>query len=180
VAEPDAHLARAMLARTRMLRGAWEEALSIIQEQGLADAARVPITGRYCLWRNDVELAKRTLESSAAELPFTKVLLEVVVHRKAPWEHAPRPAEAGSRFYTFLAQVGVETAAFLGDAPRALDFLEQADGAGSFDIAWLEGCPLFGEIRSHPRFQAARAGIAARAAEVEAAYLEEIEMPAVR
>jgi predicted Zn-dependent protease len=41
----------------------------------------------------------------------------------------------------------------LGDAARALDWLERALEARASDLAWLAARPVFGGLRSEPRFQ---------------------------
>jgi serine/threonine-protein kinase len=55
------------------------------------------------------------------------------------------------------------------DIDRSLDAVEEATRAGLIDLGWLDHCPLFPPLRSHPRWAPVREVIAARAAEIRAA-----------
>ena len=59
-----------------------------------------------------------------------------------------------------------EIFAFLGRDEDAIRAVESAAESGLGDLAWVERCPLLAPLKGHPRFEAARAEIAARAAAV--------------
>ena len=175
--EPDTQLARVSLGRLHMVRGAVDKAAAIATAQDIADPALLPMIGRYCLWTRDVERARAVLEELAKsnhEMRLTRVMLGAVARGEAPWELLPPPTEVNSRFHAFMSQIAAEAAGFLGDVERGLAYTEQASIAGTFDLAWMDGCPLLAGLRDHPRFQAARVAVEARAAAIEAAYLEPV------
>lgn len=67
------------------------------------------------------------------------------------------------RFATLMSQVLAESLAYFGDHEGALSHVERSVAAGLFDLAWVDRCPVLDVIRQHPRFQAARATVEARA-----------------
>ena len=93
------------------------------------------------------------------------------MHRTPPYDRAPSPVGATSRFYLFLRQIEAESAMFLGDPGRALSALSACAEGGVFDVAWADMCPLFEPLQKDPRFLDARDRLAARAKRIEEAYL---------
>ncbi len=175
LAEPETQLSRVMLARIHMMRGSWDKVQAIVFAEGAGEPALLPLAGRYCLWKRDAERARTLvadLTKRGNDLRLTRIMLNVVAEGAAPWDDLPKPAELNNRFHAFMSQICAEAAAYLGDTERTLEFVERADTAGVFDVAWMDGCPLFEEARSHPRFQAVHERVAARASAIEAAYLE--------
>jgi hypothetical protein len=70
----------------------------------------------------------------------------------------------------FFLQLTAEAAAFAGDRARAIDAITKAASLSLFDVAWMDGCPLFAELRKDAAFVSVREQVAARAARVEEAY----------
>jgi hypothetical protein len=68
------------------------------------------------------------------------------------------------RHRCMMHEVAAEILAMQGDQERALEEIERAVQLPFVNVAWLDGCPLFEPIRPGPRFAAARAIAAARAA----------------
>jgi hypothetical protein len=62
-----------------------------------------------------------------------------------------------------MNQLAAEFLAHFGDPEAAVVNVERAVGAGLFDLAWLDLCPVLERARSLPRFVAARAAVAERA-----------------
>ncbi|MEZ4294573.1 MAG: hypothetical protein R3B70_06330 [Polyangiaceae bacterium] len=184
LSEPTTQLARLMLARVHMLQGDWDKAYSFIGNTVSLDPAALPGLARYCLWRRDDTRARALLSRIDEQNPdlkhrlrITRMMLEAVSLRRPPWAEvdAEGLAEMNPRFVTFAFQVMTEIAVYCDDPDRALSFLDRADLMGLFDLAWMDACPLLTPLRSAPRFQSIRAHVEARAAAVEAAYLEPIE-----
>ena len=80
------------------------------------------------------------------------------------------PSRFTERTRGFFAQLEAEAAGALGDRERALAAIERATSNGIFDVAWLDACPPLAALREEPRFLAAMAIVAARAARVVEAY----------
>ena len=172
--EPSIILSRLALARIHDLLGERDEADRIVRE---VPAASAPYYARILLWRRDVAGAEALLRAPiATTLPGSaQALLGLVARRTTPYEGLEQilAQRAGTpRSRTFCLQLLVEAASFVGDAPRAALALAEAADLGLCDVAWLDRCPLFEDLRREPTFGAAREKIAARAALVEAAYRE--------
>ena len=58
-------------------------------------------------------------------------------------------------------QLIAEQRAHAGDLPGVLSALRSVDRAGSIDVAWLDGCPLFEKVRLSSGFGALKSAIAA-------------------
>jgi len=67
------------------------------------------------------------------------------------------------RFRALMCQLASEGLSRLGLHADALDYVERAVAEGLFDLGWLDLCPLLAPLRESPRFEAARAGVVARA-----------------
>ena len=77
----------------------------------------------------------------------------------------PRP----SRVRPLLHQTLVELAAFEGKTEMALRGLRRAVDEQLYDVAWLDHCPLFESLRTHPELVAARSDMLRAIAPFQAA-----------
>ena len=75
------------------------------------------------------------------------------------------PLEINGQWMQLIA----EQRAHSGDLPGVLSALRSVDGAGSVDVAWLDGCPLFEKVRLSSGFGALKSTFSARAREVRIA-----------
>ncbi len=130
---------------------------------------------RITLWRRDVASAKAFLERLddvpvGMRMPAGMIFHLIVSGTLSDFgrhELNARAAQGRSqRRRAFFRQHLAECLAYANDPDGALEALEDADRAASFDVFWLDGCPLFEQLRAHPRFTAVRATFARRADEV--------------
>ena len=84
-----------------------------------------------------LDVAQRGLVSSDVR--------DLLAHRADEASDVPRRRCA---YHQLEAEVG----ASCRDVPYALASLDRADGAGLFDVGWLERCPALASIRREPRF----------------------------
>jgi serine/threonine-protein kinase len=170
--EPNLEFARSALSRFHALRGDWDRAMSIIDKEVR------PMSARLLLWHRDA----KTAEALLATLPTTddpdrpihqvvRMLLDVTAHgtRPPPEFHTLDP-NMKPRVNAFRAQLWAELSAALGDVDDAIVALEHCVQSDVFDVAWLDGCPLFKTLRRDPRVAPFREKFAARAAHVIEAY----------
>jgi serine/threonine-protein kinase len=173
--EPDYELPVLALCRTYELRGdpgsvdRWVESRS---DRG----TNVAVLSRMLLWRRDAARAAEMLEHlPAGKGPFVvfRGLLELTAHGKLPFDvlGATGIGRASPRTRAFFFQLEAECACVIDDVDRALAAIEQAAALVFFDEAWMALCPLLAPLRDHPRFLAAKAVVAARAARVVAELL---------
>jgi serine/threonine-protein kinase len=179
--EPANGLAYRELARARALRGEWHLVDDAAEPTGAPGdrISRYVARARFAMWRRDVEAGRALLASLSSEergstfLP--QALVEVLVDGAYPFARPEmaalmRDIGASPRRLVFFSQMDAEVSAFLGRADAALAALERASAAGLIDLLWLDRCPLFDELRSHPRLLAARAPVADRAAAILRAF----------
>ena len=164
------------LARTAELLGDRDEVERLVGD-ARETPSFLPLTARLALWRRDAGLAAELLRDLRPDtLPkrMAQLFLTILVTGQAP-EELPMPASDPAlrtpRARSFAAQLHAECNAVLGRRDSVLAAIERAAAAGVTDVAWLEGCPLFDELRADPRFTAASEVIAAKAERVVAAYL---------
>jgi serine/threonine-protein kinase len=170
--DPDATLARLALGRVYELTGEPDEADRLTAERHETSA----FFARLVMWRRDRGRAAELLRTAPLTGPAgarTRLLLEAMAGGPPPYDaFASLASRATVRLGAFFAQLETEVAAFAGDHPRALAALTRTADAGTFDVAWADGCPLLQPLRAHPIFAEARARIAARADRAIAAYRE--------
>ena len=129
------------------------------------------LSGRISLWSKNVERA-RALRARLGRRPHDRqeraaYVLDVAMGGDAgeAIDYFAWLAEGDSqaaRRSAAARKVQAELAAWSGDLPRALDAIEAAaTTTGFFDVAWLDGCPLFTTLRTAPRFTELRAVVAA-------------------
>ena len=127
---------------------------------------------RFATWRRDVEVNHRlrasfdtaTLGPDDVEtVVFVRMLLDVHFCDSDPTPMfellsacACQPS-ASPRRALFCLQLLAETAAYVGDRPRALAAVEGMCALGSYDALWLDRCPLLEPLREHPRVCQVRA-----------------------
>jgi serine/threonine-protein kinase len=175
--EPDITLARLALARLFELDGDPAEADRVAPP---GSEAAIGFHARATLWRRDAARARQmlpTLKSTTPALVVVRAMLVLAAGGPPPYEalallgvRMQLRGRASIRARAFFHQLEAESAAFLGDRDRALDAIRRASEHAVFDVAWLDLCPLFADLRDDPAFALARAPVAARAAAVEAAY----------
>jgi serine/threonine-protein kinase len=173
--EPEITLTRIALARTHELLGEHDEADRVAEQ--VRDS---PLLARFVAWRRDTRKAQDLLRSMPGSVPgqasatwrAARLLLEMTTGGAPPYDFYALlidPARAPLRSRFFL-QLTAEAAAFAGDRARAIDAVTRAAALSLFDVAWMDGCPLFADLRRDPAFVAVREQVAARAARVEEAY----------
>ncbi len=130
---------------------------------------------RIALWHQRVDLARQWLADMRARdaVPYAAgALLQVVIgeavsddERRDVEERASAPGRALRR-RAFFGQIASEVRAVQRNVDEALRWLETADAAGLFDLAWLERCPILGALRADPRYARVHAATVERAARV--------------
>lgn len=174
--EPGMEPPLVALARTAELLGDRDEVEPLVGD-AKETPSFLPLTARLALWPRDASLAAKLLRDLRPDtLPkrMAQLVLTIVVTGQAP-EELPMPtgdpALRTPRARSFAAQLHAECNAVLGRRDSALDAITRAAAVGVMDIAWLDRCPLFDELRADPRFTAASDVVAAKAERVVAAYV---------
>jgi len=172
--DPQIPLTQTALARAYALLGDWTKVDELISNPEVLMANRGPLA-RYFGWRRDVEGAKKLLDEMArlGVQSTGGTMLDIIITGELPDDVTTFPPSTDAREIrrrTFLLQLDVEASAYVGALERALEGLRQSAAAGLIDIAWLDGCPLFDQLRADPRFEPIRAIVKKRADEIIAAY----------
>jgi serine/threonine-protein kinase len=179
--EPILASARVELARLHALQGDRSSSEAFFGDEpadpGLSNLYWIN-RARVALWQQDFErvgLWRSKMETRTDLFPSIRLLFLALTHDPAFAVQvqaalvemgAPSPLLRRSAFYAVLT---AEFAQFLGETEMALTAIERADACLLIDVSWLDLCPTLEPLRRHPRFVAARASIAARAAEVRGA-----------
>ncbi len=136
---------------------------------------------RLASWRRDL---KRTLDAVERMKSFlgnvTGSLMELIsrfaidkAFDDAAWQdamHRLAHNELSSRQRLVTYQRAIETAAIIHRFEEALEALTAANRLALIDVQWLDGCPLFRDWASEPRWRAQRDILAARAERVLVAF----------
>jgi len=167
-----AHFTRIWVHALRKDRARAEEALAAATQAG--NVATLLLESRLAYWWRDREMAGRVAEEisrTAGRASWS--LAAPLLAAYAAGERRP-DAEAGMlqitstrvapRHRCMMHEVAAEYFMIYDDTERALDQIERAVALPYLNVAWLDGCPLLEPIRPDPRFAAARAIAAARAA----------------
>jgi eukaryotic-like serine/threonine-protein kinase len=175
--EPQVPLTVMALARAYGLLGDWERAEAVLNAASPSVSEVAPRV-RFLIWRRDRDGLKQMIERIEAQGERGRPLmggklLGHLVRGELPDRSMflqDGSSDADTRRRAFLLQVDAETAAFVGNKDRALLALQEGAEGWLIDLAWLDRCPLFDELRGDPRFVKARALVASRAEEIVAAY----------
>jgi tetratricopeptide (TPR) repeat protein len=179
--DPSCIMAGAELARNAELAGKRSRAdewLSWGEENGPEHPAQLLVALRIARWRRDNE-RHRTVRKQAIRVAeglrgaIASALRvaagsneDVEVGRlAAATAVAGAPLEMNAQWMQLIAEQRAHT----GDLPGVLSALRSVDGAGSVDVAWLDGCPLFEKVRLSSGFGALKSTFSARAREVRIA-----------
>jgi serine/threonine-protein kinase len=179
--EPALALARRDLARAHALAGRAELALAVTAaDPDLHSSGPWLDRARFALWTRDVARARQHLaalpDTDDHQLRIARAMLRMVAEGTSPFQELALydfvvKAQTTSRRGAFAAQIEAELHAFDRRMDDALVAIEAAVRAHLFDLAWLERCPLFAELRADARYEAARVSVGQRAAPVRAAIL---------
>ena len=180
--DPDALQPRHQIARLRSMTGdhvGMMEALGPMPSHPGDAAPWFATQARGAMWRRDIEESRRlaALLPTMTIPPSARIALEhmLKVHlgnlpelddrayldRMLPVDTSRPPRRA-----SFNGQLRAEMFAYAGKLPETLEALRSADGNGIIDILWLDRCPLFDPLRSHPDFQTIHGRVALRARRV--------------
>ncbi|MFO0757986.1 MAG: protein kinase [Byssovorax sp.] len=172
--EPDHVLGRFALTRLHELDGRHDEAELILDAR---PGLMMPALSRMLMWRRDArraaELLPRIVDGHGPS-GVSRLFLQAAAGLPLDLDYLQRVAQTSAAkpiSQVFFRQAEAELAAALGDREGVFASLARAAAGPCFDLLWADRCPLFAGLRDDPRFIAARDLIAARAGEVEQAYL---------
>ncbi|MBI4816169.1 MAG: protein kinase [Deltaproteobacteria bacterium] len=170
--EPGSVLAASALARAYALLGDWNRAYEVIRVAAVDVPGESPLwalAGRFGIWRGD-RAGVAQLRNSLPNKSESMISVVTTLYANAFLEHRIGPEAAAieaevpssARRASLTRQILAEVYAVAGEPERALRALEEANGFGLVDILWLDRCPLFGSLRSSPRFSRVRSDLARR------------------
>jgi tetratricopeptide (TPR) repeat protein len=169
--EPELEFTNAALSRYHALKGNWDAAFSLTEGQV------VGARSRFLMWKRDAEGARAALATIPPDADLTRpiwrgmsAMLRATAYGEPPPATLMPVPNAKPRVRAFMAQLGTEIAATLGDTDRAFATLDECRSLGVVDVAWIERCPALDSVRGDPRFEEIRASIRARARRVLDAY----------
>jgi serine/threonine-protein kinase len=169
--EPALTAPRRELARAHALLGDIPAGFRVLEEiEASGNQGAVAGRGRLLVWMNKLEEARAVFYGSTN--PTVMSLREVVFEGK-PYERA-LPGVVGprrARRMLFYQQLRCEVLTTGGQLDLALEVLEQADFDGLFDATWLALCPALDRLRGNSRFEAVRAHVEPRAADLRGRLL---------
>jgi eukaryotic-like serine/threonine-protein kinase len=127
---------------------------------------------RMGAWTRDLDLIRQAIaqldrcatDGSVATLRhYGVVLLEPYDASALAQFHAEGLTRAkNGRLRTFIYQLAAEQTAFHGDRERTLAHLQSATDLALADLAWLDYCPLFDDLRDDPQLVELRARVLVR------------------
>jgi serine/threonine-protein kinase len=170
--EPTSMRAQANIGRHYALAGDWDRVKSFY-EHALENPLLVGQRARMAMWRRDVAAAEALdrleIDKSLVGM-LSRAMIDVTLGR--PVDRATFAISRGRTWSTVLfTQFAAEVCASAKNDDAALDIIESVTELGLFDIAWLDRCPLFADLRTHERFARARVQIAERASAIRDAYV---------
>jgi serine/threonine-protein kinase len=125
---------------------------------------------RYTMWKRNPALSAK-LGEELLKLDAQSVLARAFVgwifdnrlsqHDRSNIESRKTSPNNTPRMRIFWNQLSAEVKAYVGEDPR--DDLRAAVDLGLVDIAWMDLCPLFDEVRKDPDWPALRERVAVRA-----------------
>lgn len=164
--DPTMMSARWELSRVLALRGEYERSDALVTQE--SSPAILAHRGRTALWRGE----KFVVESAG---PGTYAQFYTGLDRDKDLTDAQRAfltereRNSVGRIRTLRLQRNAEVYAFVRDRENALSTIEKAIEADLIDVAWLDHCPLFEDLRTDPRFGRSYATLAARASRIRLA-----------
>jgi len=166
------------LVRAHALRGDWDRVDELHEHPGTSSIIALLVSrARMTLWRGYAAGDPAPPMPDLARLRWIDDVIRDAFHRGALsddnaqlWCERVAAMPAGSRVHRFFAQLGTEIALRFGHRDAGWRLLDDAVANGLLDIAWLEHAPLFDGVREDPRFVAARAEVADRAARLLAVW----------
>ncbi len=181
--EPRMFRSKGDVVRVSALLGDWGPANELF-ESTPRDDAEVNfvwfLRGRLAMWRADEAWATATLARKStltfAMAPVVIAMCTLIRERRVPDVLFDMTDSMGKvtgrvrRRPIFFRQLKAEALAYVGEAEEALGAIDEATALGLIDVVWMDHCPLFDSLRAHPRFAAARAQVAERAALVLEAF----------
>jgi serine/threonine-protein kinase len=165
--DPTLEVTRWEIIRTQALCGDWApavEALAAARSVG-EQADLSPI--RLSVWTRD----RKSIEHWANEKDVPDALryaLQGYLASKPASElyeaaDSAMPGEgASARRHCFVLQIAAEVSALMSDPSVAIEALVRADRYGLIDLLWLDGLPLFDDLRQRPDFERVRASVQRR------------------
>jgi serine/threonine-protein kinase len=182
------HVALIERARYAALAGDWDrvEAFLSVEPQLAVDrvihhAARQ----RLAIWRaaakgepvqlppEDALVEELRRRGSHPMLDYLQAVREGIERgRFTPTEASGGAIDRAGRAVAIWGQLVSEVQATLGDREGALAAIERAVVGSLTDLTWFDRCPALRSLHDEPRFLAARATVAVRAAALAAAYDE--------
>jgi eukaryotic-like serine/threonine-protein kinase len=188
--EPDLAIVRHDLARANALLGRWDEIekLARTAPEGHEGGAWID-RARFAVWERNPENAAIALDmftqqsengALAGHVPtgLVRAFLKLAAQGTSPYgddafEEFLAKGKGSPRRNAFVAQIEAEALAFLDRRPLALAAILRATDAGLIDLAWLDRCPLFTELRGDAAFEQARSRVGAVASAVREAVFDE-------
>jgi TolB-like protein/predicted Zn-dependent protease len=181
--EPSMFRAKMDIARVSALEGDWTRSDDLYAHAPTDEADHNAFwfpRARLAIWRGErewAEWARIEMEPhSFAMKGQVEAICTLIVTKAIPeplrvlMEAMGRITGRVRRRPIFFRQLKAEACAYVGDDGAALAALDDASQLGLMDIVWLDRCPLFERLREEPRFLAARARVAQKAALVLDAF----------
>jgi len=177
--DPTGLQSRWELARLHALLGNWtisDKLLDIEVKEPNQHLTQLLTKGRLGLWRGREPVVDLALMDSF-DHPVARfgvlvmsLLKEVIRTRElspvyAPLIQATVAGVKGRQLWVRL-QFQAEIFAFVGDVERCMGTLTSVVDHGLQDVFWMDHCPVFGDVRSDPRFGPLREIVAERASGV--------------
>ena len=161
------------LARSYALMGDWSRAWAQCgQLTESRSGPMITVRARLLVWAGHRDEAEAIVRESARWSSVMGIVAGAMFDDVLP---APGHGPRRDRRDLFFLQLLVESKAARGQASAAVELIEEGARRGLFDLAWLDRCPLFADLRADPdlgqRLRAARAGAAERAERLVAGLL---------
>lgn len=152
----------------------------LASDSPLARSLCAMLTARFAMWRGGpdaIDFARRRLESLDAT-PLAAPFLAAIARTATPGEvlasfgPVATVAPEWARQRCVRLQFEAELHAYRNELADAARAVAEMSAAGSYDIAWLDGCPLVARITRAHDLTPVRESIAARADRVRRALRE--------
>jgi eukaryotic-like serine/threonine-protein kinase len=177
--DPNLLLTWFELARTHALlgdRAAAMRALDHAARLGGEAASAFPRLRLIIWWRDQAMAAEtaRILEASKSGATWERALPMTLALAKGEYWPGAEPlfeklahdARGAPKHKSFMYELAAEYFGSFGYNDKCLDAVEKAAELAMIDVFWMDKCPSLDAVRNDPRFDRARATVAARAAAV--------------